>query len=41
MRCTGPWCSVDKQEVDILGPSDRPGIWSADEKAAPLAEVDV
>ncbi len=27
-------------EVDILGPSDRRRIWSAEEKAALLAEVD-
>ncbi len=27
-------------EVDILGPSDRRHIWSAEEKAALLAEVD-
>ncbi len=28
------------EEVDILGPSDRRRIWSAEEKAALLAEVD-
>jgi transposase len=27
-------------DVDILGPSDRRRIWSAEEKAALLAEVD-
>jgi transposase len=27
-------------EVDILGPSDRRRIWSAEEKAALLAEID-
>ena len=27
-------------EIDILGPSDRRRIWSAEEKAALLAEVD-
>jgi transposase len=31
---------VDLAEVDILGPSDRRRIWSAEEKAALLAEVD-
>jgi transposase len=31
---------VDLTEVDILGPSDRRRIWSAEEKAALLAEVD-
>jgi transposase len=29
------------EEVDILGPSDRRRIWSAEEKAALLAEIDV
>ena len=27
-------------DVDILGPSDRRRIWSAEEKAALLAEID-
>jgi transposase len=31
---------VDLAEVDILGSSDRRRIWSAEEKAALLAEVD-
>ncbi len=31
---------MDLAEVDILGPSDRRRIWSAEEKAALLAEVD-
>ena len=27
-------------EVDVVGPSDRRRIWSAEEKAALLAEID-